>query len=143
MTSVQSQDIKKSNSKGNSNTIIILYYLSNKVKHFHKNAFGTYPSKYISKTAYQSMTFSGPPPPPPNQGTWVQNAQSRSVPPADPTVPRSTPVNEPPLAEQQYGRDDYARASCSKGACDVSKSGHDYSYSEGGSSENYTFSQKS
>lgn len=90
------------------------------------------PRKLIKKLKTIVMSSSGPPPP--SQGAWVQKATVAPKKAADPTVPRSTPMNEPAHSERQYGREDYARSSCSKGACDTNRSGHT---DKGGSSYTY------
>lgn len=73
------------------------------------------------------MSFEGPPPPdrpPPGGGggggggAWVKKSDvvqpKRRI---DPSVPRSTPLRDAPLAEQQFGPDSYARKSCLTGSC--------------------------
>lgn len=57
---------------------------------------------------------------------------------ADPSVPRSTPLNDSAHSEQQFGRDDYARKSCSVGSC----RNHNNSSSSTYSSNNYTYSKR-
>lgn len=75
------------------------------------------------------MAFRGPPPPS-GGGAWAKKSDDlarRKTQRADPSVPRSTPLHDPPRTEQQYEQDSYARRSCSMGRCKAGR--HEYTYS--------------